>query len=159
MPSSRDERTPNRGSPPAAEPSLETETVDASRYLGRAIWRNLNGYHRRRPVETKMHCVKLLGQSLMARDFDRQVAEIQVRIAVPSRYNARRIPATDALGNARLEMSEARTSPELCNKAPLHGLLTAWCLGQPEIVTDDRCFGRKCFLVEALRRPSLENVN
>ena len=29
-----------------------------------------------------MHCVKLLGQRLMARDFDRQVAEVQVRIAV-----------------------------------------------------------------------------
>ena len=29
-----------------------------------------------------MHCVKILGQRLMARDFDRQVAELQVRIAV-----------------------------------------------------------------------------
>lgn len=29
-----------------------------------------------------MNCIKLLGQSLMARDFDRQVAEIQIRIAV-----------------------------------------------------------------------------
>ena len=29
-----------------------------------------------------MHCMKLLGQRLMARDFDRQVAELQVRIAV-----------------------------------------------------------------------------
>jgi hypothetical protein len=27
-----------------------------------------------------MHCVKLLGQSLMARDFDRQVAEIQTAL-------------------------------------------------------------------------------
>ena len=38
--------------------------------------------HRRSRVETKMHCLKLLGQRLMARDFDRQVAELQVRIAV-----------------------------------------------------------------------------
>jgi hypothetical protein len=29
-----------------------------------------------------MHCVKLLGQRLMARDFDRQVAEFQIRAAV-----------------------------------------------------------------------------
>jgi hypothetical protein len=29
-----------------------------------------------------MHCVKLLGQRMMAWDFDRQVAEIQVRIGV-----------------------------------------------------------------------------
>ena len=31
---------------------------------------------------TKMRCVKLLGQPLSARDFDRQVAEFQVRVAV-----------------------------------------------------------------------------
>ena len=35
-----------------------------------------------------MHCVKLLGQRLMARDFDRQVAEPQVRIAVLNGYTA-----------------------------------------------------------------------
>lgn len=32
-------------------------------------------------AETRMHCVKLLGQRLSARDFDRQVAEFQVRVA------------------------------------------------------------------------------
>ena len=42
--------------------------------------------HRRSRVETKMHCVKLLGQRLMARDFDRQVAELQFRIAVLNGY-------------------------------------------------------------------------
>lgn len=41
-----------------------------------------------------MHCVKLMGQSLMARDFDRQVAEIQVRIAVLNRYTALGIAVT-----------------------------------------------------------------
>jgi len=35
-----------------------------------------------------MHCVKLLGQRLMARDFDRQVAEFQVRVAVLNSYTA-----------------------------------------------------------------------
>jgi hypothetical protein len=35
-----------------------------------------SGYHRRSRGETKMHCVKLMGKRLMARDFDRQVAEI-----------------------------------------------------------------------------------
>jgi len=64
------------------------EALQASRYLGRAIWRNWSGYHRRSRVETKMHCVKLLGQRLMARDFDRQVAEVQVRIAVLNGYTA-----------------------------------------------------------------------
>jgi transposase len=58
------------------------EALRAAKYLGRAIWRNRSGYHRRSRVETKMHCMKLLGQRLMARDFDRKVAEVQIRIAV-----------------------------------------------------------------------------
>lgn len=58
------------------------EALRASKYLGRAIWRRWSGYHRRSRVESKMNCIKLLGQSLMARDFERQVAELQVRIAV-----------------------------------------------------------------------------
>jgi hypothetical protein len=49
-------------------------------------------------VETKMHCVKLLGQRLMARDFDRQVAEVQVRIAVMNGYTALGIPITEVVG-------------------------------------------------------------
>ena len=44
-----------------------------------------------------MHCVKLLGQRLMARDFDRQVAELQVRIAVLNGYTALGIPVTEAV--------------------------------------------------------------
>jgi len=45
-----------------------------------------------------MHCMKLLGQSLMARDFERQVAEIQIRIAVLNRYTALGIPITVPVG-------------------------------------------------------------
>ena len=45
-----------------------------------------------------MHCIKLLGQSLMARDFERQVAEIQIRIAILNRYTALGIPVTEPLG-------------------------------------------------------------
>lgn len=41
-----------------------------------------------------MNCIKLLGQSLMARDVDRQVAELQVRIAVLNRYTALGVPLT-----------------------------------------------------------------
>ncbi|WP_417607734.1 IS5 family transposase [Primorskyibacter flagellatus] len=54
-----------------------------------------SGYHRRSRVETKMHCIKLLGQSLMARDFERQVAEIHVRISVLNSYTALGIPVTE----------------------------------------------------------------
>jgi hypothetical protein len=43
---------------------------------------DLTGYHRPSRVETKMDCAKLLGQRLSARDFDRQVAEIQIRAAI-----------------------------------------------------------------------------
>ena len=45
-----------------------------------------------------MHCVKLLGQRLMARDFDRQVAELQVRIVVLNGYTTLGIPVTEAVG-------------------------------------------------------------
>jgi len=45
-----------------------------------------------------MHCVKLQGQRLMARDFDRQVAELQVRVAVMNGFTALGIPITEAVG-------------------------------------------------------------
>ena len=70
------------------------EALRASKYLGRALWRRWSGYHRRSRAETKMHCVKLLGQRLSARDFDRQVAEFQVRVAVLNGYTALGIPVT-----------------------------------------------------------------
>lgn len=74
------------------------EALRAAKYLGRAIWRNWSGYHRRSRAETKMHCMKLLGQRLMARDFDRQVAEVQIRIAVMNGYTALGIPVTETVG-------------------------------------------------------------
>ena len=74
------------------------EEVRSSKYLGRALWRQLSGYHRQSRVETKMHCVKLLGQRLSARDFDRQVAEIQIRAAILNGFTALGIPQTEAVG-------------------------------------------------------------
>ena len=41
-----------------------------------------------------MHCMKLKGQSPMAKDFDRQAAEIQARITVLNHYTALGIPIT-----------------------------------------------------------------
>jgi len=84
--------------PTSAGAIARNEAVNASRYLGRALWRRWSRYHRRSRVETKMHCVKLLGQSLSARDFDRQVAEIHIRIAVLNRYTAIGIPVTEPVG-------------------------------------------------------------
>lgn len=74
------------------------EALRASKYLGRALWRRWSGDHRRSRVETKTHRVKLLGQRLRARDFDRQIAELQVRIAVLNGCTALGIPVTEAVG-------------------------------------------------------------
>jgi len=84
--------------PTSAGAVARNEAVSAQRYLGRTLWRRWSGYHRRSRVETKMHCLKLMGQSLMARHFDRQVAEIQIRIAVLNRYTALGIPVTEPVG-------------------------------------------------------------
>ena len=84
--------------PTSAGAIARNDAVSAQRYLGRTLWRRWSGYYRRSRVETKMHCLKLMGQSLMARDFDRQVAEIQIRIAVLNLYTALGIPVTEAVG-------------------------------------------------------------
>ena len=57
--------------PTSAGAIARNDAINASRYLGRTIWKRWSEYHRRSRVETKMHCIKLMGQSLMARDFDR----------------------------------------------------------------------------------------
>ncbi len=84
--------------PTSAAAVARNEAVQASRYLDRTLWRRWSGDHRRSRVETKMHCVKLMGQSLMARDFERQVAEIQIRIAVLNRYTTLGRPVTEPAG-------------------------------------------------------------
>lgn len=74
------------------------DILHTSKRVGRTIWRRWSGYHRRSRAETKMHCVKLLGQRLSTRDFDRQVAELQVRVAVLNGFTALGIPVTEAVG-------------------------------------------------------------
>ncbi len=80
--------------PDSAGARARNEILRASKHLGRTLWRNWCGYHRRSRVETKMNCVKLLGQRLMSRDFHRQVAEVQIRAAVMNRFTALGIPVT-----------------------------------------------------------------
>jgi hypothetical protein len=80
--------------PDTAGAVARNEALHASKRFGRTIWRRWSGYHRRSRVETKMPCVKLLGQRLAARDFDRQVAEFQVRVAVLNGFTAIGIPVT-----------------------------------------------------------------
>lgn len=46
------------------------ELLKTVKRLGRTLWKKWPGYHRRSLVETKMHCIKLLGDKLSARSFD-----------------------------------------------------------------------------------------
>lgn len=70
------------------------EILRTTKRLGRAIWKKWSGYHRRSLVETKMRCFKLLGERVMARDFDRQVAELQIRAALLNRFTQLGTPQT-----------------------------------------------------------------
>ncbi|HEM7311045.1 TPA: IS5/IS1182 family transposase, partial [Acinetobacter baumannii] len=62
--------------------------------LGRTLWKKWSGYHRRSLVETKMNCIKLLGDKLSARSFDSQVNEIHARVAVLNRFTELGRPLT-----------------------------------------------------------------
>ena len=70
-------------------------------------------YHRRSRVETKTHRVKLLGQRLAARDFARQVAEFQVRVAVLNSFTALGTPVTEAMGKVCPAIGNVRPSADL----------------------------------------------
>ena len=54
----------------------------------------------------------------MARDFDRQVAEFQVRVAVLNGFTALGIPVTKTVGQVWPGKGEIRLLPDMCNKAP-----------------------------------------
>jgi hypothetical protein len=84
--------------PDTAGAVARNEALRTSKRLGRTIWRRWSGYHRRSRAETKMHCVKLLGQRLSAKDFQRQVAEFQVRVAVLNGFTTLGRPVTEAVG-------------------------------------------------------------
>ncbi len=71
---------------PAAR--ARNEILRTSRHFGRALWKRLTGYHARSRAEAKMGCLKSFGDRLMARDPDRQTAEIHTRIALMNRFSA-----------------------------------------------------------------------
>jgi len=64
------------------------ETLRATRHFGRTFWKRWTGYHARSRIEAKMRSLKFFGERIMARDPDRQTAEIQIRIALMNRFNA-----------------------------------------------------------------------
>lgn len=44
-----------------------------------------------------MHCIKLPGQRLTARDFDRLITEVHIRVATLNRFTALGTPLTHAV--------------------------------------------------------------
>ena len=88
-----------------AKPCKDTKTSSLERNellrtvkrLGGTIWKNWSGYHRRSLVETKMHCIKLLGDKLRARNFQSQVNEIHARVAVLNKFTELGRPHTQVV--------------------------------------------------------------
>jgi len=78
--------------------SLErNELLRTVKHLGRTLWKKWSGYHRRSLVETKMHCIKLLGDKLTARSFPSQVNEIHARAAVLNKFTELGRPHTQVV--------------------------------------------------------------
>ncbi len=73
------------------------EAVKACRQLCRAIWKNWSGCHRRSLVKTKMNCFKRLGEKVMARTFERQVTELNIRAPILNQFTELRAPQTVAV--------------------------------------------------------------
>ncbi|MFX5122794.1 IS5 family transposase, partial [Acinetobacter baumannii] len=73
------------------------ELLKTVKRLGRALWKKWSGYHRRSLVETKMHCIKLLGDKLYSRNFDSQVNEIHARVAVLNKFTELGRPHTQVV--------------------------------------------------------------
>lgn len=71
---------------PAAR--ARNEILRALQRFGRTLWKRWSGYHARSRVEAKMRCLKALGERIMARDPNRQTAEIHIRIALMNRFSA-----------------------------------------------------------------------
>lgn len=71
--------------------------IAACRLFGRTIWKVWSGYHRRSLVETKMNCIKRLGERVMSRTFERQVNELHIRAAILNRFTELGRPQTVAV--------------------------------------------------------------
>lgn len=71
--------------------------IAACRRLGRSIWKLWIRYHRRSLVETKMNCIKRLGERVMSRTFERQVNELHIRAAILNRFTELGRPQTAAV--------------------------------------------------------------
>ena len=73
------------------------ELLKTVKFLGKMIWKKWSGYHRRSLVETKMYCIKLLGEKLSVRSFVSQVNEIHARVAVFNKFTELGRPHTQVV--------------------------------------------------------------
>lgn len=86
------------------------------------------------PRRDQMHCVKLLGQRLAARDFNRQVAGFKVRVAVLNSFTALGTPITETVGQVCSGIGEARLSKDLCNRADTMASKKLGAIQSPQIL-------------------------
>jgi len=73
------------------------ELLRTVKRFGRTLWKKWSGYHHRSLVETKMHCIKLLGDKLSARNFQSQVNEVHARIAILNKFTELGRPHTQVV--------------------------------------------------------------
>ncbi len=73
------------------------ELLKIVKRLGRVLWKKWSGYHRRSLAETKMDCIKLLGDKLRARSFPSQVNEIHASVAVLNKFTELGHPHTQVV--------------------------------------------------------------
>jgi hypothetical protein len=71
---------------PAAR--ARNETLRATWHYGRAFWKRWTGYRIRSRIEAMMRCLKACGERIAARDKDRQIAEIRIRIALMNGFSS-----------------------------------------------------------------------
>lgn len=71
--------------------------IAACQRFGRKLWKSWSGYRRRSLVETKMYCIKRLGERVMSRMFERQVNELHIRAAILNRFTEPGCPQTVAV--------------------------------------------------------------
>jgi len=77
---------PRKNAQPWKGEHPRNQVLKAVHYISKASWKRLSGYHKRSLVETKMHCIKRLGEKVMSRRFERQVAELTIRAALLNQF-------------------------------------------------------------------------
>ena len=113
--------------------------------LGRTLWRRWSGHHRRSRVETTTNCVKLIGQRLVTRGFDRLTAELQTRVAITDSLTALGISATkpvDRCQNGNGKTPSVRRLREKAGPGAFQPPRTADGVGIG--IRSSPMFGRRC---------------